>query len=94
MVLLERRSRALMATIVHDKNARRPAPDQQHPDGLTNREVEVLALIARGKTNKQIADLLFISSKTVGNHVQKILAKTAAANRAEAAAYAVKHAIE
>lgn len=58
------------------------------PDGLSQREVEVLRLVALGKTNRQIAAELSISLHTVANHVQNILNKTGSANRAEAAAYA------
>ena len=56
--------------------------------GLSAREIEVLRLIAAGKSNPQIAAELFISLSTVQHHVSNILAKTGAANRTEAAAYA------
>jgi DNA-binding CsgD family transcriptional regulator len=56
--------------------------------GLSAREVEVLRLIAAGKSNPQIAEALVISLNTVQRHVSNILAKTGAANRTEAAAYA------
>jgi DNA-binding CsgD family transcriptional regulator len=55
---------------------------------LTAREVEVLQHLARGATNRQIADALYISGRTVGVHVSHILAKLSAANRGEAAAIA------
>jgi two-component system response regulator DevR len=58
---------------------------------LTDRELQVLALVAEGKTNKEIADLVFLSEKTVRNYVSSILAKLNLSNRAEAAAYAVTH---
>jgi DNA-binding CsgD family transcriptional regulator len=58
--------------------------------GLTRRECEVLALVATGLTNQQIADALFISSKTAGNHVSNILTKLGVAGRLEAAAIAHK----
>jgi DNA-binding NarL/FixJ family response regulator len=54
--------------------------------GLTPREREVLALVADGRTNRQIAEALFISDKTASVHVSNILAKLGVANRAEAAA--------
>ncbi|HYS32911.1 MAG TPA: helix-turn-helix transcriptional regulator, partial [Streptosporangiaceae bacterium] len=54
--------------------------------GLTPREREVLALVAEGRTNRQIAAALFISGKTASVHVSNILAKLGVANRAEAAA--------
>jgi DNA-binding CsgD family transcriptional regulator/tetratricopeptide (TPR) repeat protein len=61
-----------------------------HTDGLglTAREIQVLALVARGLTNKQIGEALFISSKTAGVHVSNILAKLGVARRVEAAAIA------
>ncbi len=58
---------------------------------LTEREREVLALIARGYTNKQIAETLYVSEKTARNHVSHILEKLGLARRSEAAAYAVEH---
>jgi two-component system, NarL family, response regulator DevR len=58
---------------------------------LTEREREVLTLIARGYTNKQIADTLFVSEKTARNHVSHILDKLGLSRRSEAAAFAVEH---
>jgi DNA-binding CsgD family transcriptional regulator len=56
--------------------------------GLTLRELEVLALVAEGRTNRQVAGALFISPKPAGVHVSNILAKLGVANRVEAAAVA------
>lgn len=61
------------------------------PGGLTAWEVEVLRLIATGKSNREIGDALVISENTVIRHVSNILGKIRAANRAEASAYAVRH---
>ncbi len=58
---------------------------------LTEREREVLALVARGYTNKQIAEALYVSEKTARNHVSHILEKLGLARRSEAAAFAVEH---
>jgi DNA-binding CsgD family transcriptional regulator len=58
---------------------------------LTAREREVLAALARGRTNKQIAAELVLSERTVESHVTHILGKLGAANRAEAAAWATRH---
>jgi DNA-binding CsgD family transcriptional regulator/tetratricopeptide (TPR) repeat protein len=64
---------------------------KSYPNGLSEREVEVLRLITLGKTNRDIAEDLFISLNTVANHVRNILTKTNASNRAEAAAFATRH---
>jgi DNA-binding CsgD family transcriptional regulator/tetratricopeptide (TPR) repeat protein len=56
--------------------------------GLTARELDVVALVAEGRTNRQIADALFISAKTASVHVSNILAKLGVTNRGEAAAAA------
>ena len=65
--------------------------DAHRTDGLSSRELEVLRLIAAGKSNQQIADELVISINTVGRHVSNIFDKIDAANRAEAAVYAERH---
>jgi HD-GYP domain-containing protein (c-di-GMP phosphodiesterase class II) len=61
------------------------------PAGLTAREVEVLKLLARGLTNKEIAERLFISPKTVANHVEHIYVKIEASNRAAASLFTMQH---
>ncbi len=61
---------------------------------LTPREMEILAEVAKGKTNSDIAEVLTISEKTVRNHVSAILRKLDLNNRIEAATYAVRHDIE
>jgi HD-GYP domain-containing protein (c-di-GMP phosphodiesterase class II) len=61
------------------------------PAGLTEREVEVLRLLARGHTNKQMGRQLFISPKTVGSHVEHIYQKLGVSSRAAAAMFAVEH---
>ena len=58
---------------------------------LTEREREVLALVARGYTNKQIAEALYVTEKTARNHVSHILEKLGLARRSEAAAFAVEY---
>jgi DNA-binding NarL/FixJ family response regulator len=60
------------------------------PRDLTRRETEVLALIAEGMSNAQIAQELVISEKTAGHHVSRILSKLGVRNRAEAAAFAAR----
>jgi DNA-binding NarL/FixJ family response regulator len=61
--------------------------------GLSQREVEVLRLLATGRSNQQIADELVISLNTANRHVSNIYAKTGAANRAQAAVYAKEHGV-
>ena len=58
---------------------------------LTSQERQVLLLIAEGRTNREIATELFLSEGTVRNYVSSILSKLGVSNRAEAAAYAIKH---
>jgi DNA-binding NarL/FixJ family response regulator len=63
------------------------------PDGLTAREAEVLSLIAAGLGNRAIASRLRIEASTVKSHVNRILAKTGSADRADATRYARRHGI-
>lgn len=58
---------------------------------LTTQEKQVLALIAEGQTNREIAQQLYLSEGTVRNYVSSVLSKLHVSNRAEAAAYAIKH---
>lgn len=61
------------------------------PDGLTEREAEVLALLARGLSNGEIASQLYVAETTVKTHVNRIFAKTQSRHRAQAAIYAREH---
>ncbi len=61
------------------------------PDGLTEREAEVLALIAAGLSNTEIAERLFVAEATVKTHINRIFAKTQSRDRAQAALYAHRH---
>jgi DNA-binding NarL/FixJ family response regulator len=69
----------------------RPAAPTAPPDGLTDREVEVLALIASGLSNHEIAERLYVAETTVKTHVNRIFAKTGSRDRAQAAVYAHRH---
>jgi HD-GYP domain-containing protein (c-di-GMP phosphodiesterase class II) len=64
---------------------------REGPAGLTPREIEVLRLLARGLSNKEIAAQLVISPKTVGNHVEHIYLKIGASTRAGAGLFAMQH---
>jgi NarL family two-component system response regulator LiaR len=68
----------------------RPAQGPPTPDPLTEREVEVLQLVAQGHSNQAIADQLFIEEVTVRTHVSHILSKLHLANRVQAALYALR----
>ena len=73
--------------------AAQPAGPESSPE-LTGRETEVLRLVAKGMTSKQIADRLTISPRTVENHVQSTLRKLQLHNRVELARYAIEHGLD
>src|SRR6266540_5329929 len=78
---------------LHDLARRARLSDDEAPEagtltGLTERELQVLQLVAEGRSNREIASTLFISPKTASVHVSNILAKLGAASRTEAAAIA------
>ena len=84
---------AVQATLVAAA-ARSTLPDGETrdlPDGLTTREAEILALIARGMTNPEIAAALVLSNHTVKSHINRIFAKTRSRDRAAATQYAQAH---
>jgi two-component system, NarL family, response regulator LiaR len=69
-------------------------PGQVQTDStLTDREIEILQLVARGQTNQQIADELFLSERTVRTHITNILGKLRLENRTQAALYALREGI-
>ena len=70
---------------------RRRTEVQSSKEKLTERELEILAEIARGENNRTIAEKLFLSEKTVKNHISSILRKIEASDRTQAAIYAIKH---
>ena len=72
---------------------RRTPARRTWPDGLTAREVEVLRLLARGQTNRQIATRLTVSPKTVANHVEHLYLKIGVSSRAAATLYATRHSL-
>jgi DNA-binding NarL/FixJ family response regulator len=80
----------LAATITPAPAADRTGPGTL-PDGLTQREAEILALVARGLTNPEIAQQLCLSNHTVKSHINRIFTKTSSRDRAAAINYAHRH---
>ncbi len=76
----------LLANLSNNRNQEKHAIEE-----LTNREVDVLKEIAKGKSNKEIASSLFITEKTVKTHVSNLLSKLELTDRTQAALYAVKN---
>jgi len=69
------------------------ALQQRWPAGMSAREIEVLRLVAQGRTNREIAAVLVLSEKTVTNHLTTIFAKAGVENRAAATAYAFRNSL-
>jgi len=76
------------STVMSEVSRGRAAPGAQE---LTRRELEVLRLLARGLSNRELAEELFVSEKTVKTHVSSILSKLGLADRTQAALFAVRH---
>ncbi|WP_432664127.1 response regulator transcription factor [Wukongibacter baidiensis] len=86
---------SLASEFVREYKSRGKTSDKEHgKNKLTRREYEVLTLIAEGLNNKEIAENLFISEKTVKNHVSNIFKKIDVNDRTQAAIYAFKHNIK
>jgi DNA-binding CsgD family transcriptional regulator len=73
------------------REAVEPAQLAKRVPQLSPRQVEVLCLVAKGKTNQEIAELLFVSESTIATHLRNIFERTGAANRAEAASFGYVH---
>jgi HD-GYP domain-containing protein (c-di-GMP phosphodiesterase class II) len=86
-----RLGRAAVDAVLSAAGHRARVPDMARPAGLTEREVDVLRLIARGRSNKDAARALRISAKTVGTHVEHIYAKAGVTTRAGATLFAMEH---
>ncbi|MCH7737872.1 MAG: AAA family ATPase [Chloroflexi bacterium] len=79
------------AAELQERSVSKPATGPAYPSGLTQREVEVLSLIAHGKTNREIAIELVLSERTVQRHISNIYSKIQVRNRAEATTFALRH---
>lgn len=77
--------------VIHELNHTSNLPPTEDP--LTERELEVLQLVAQGLTNQEIAERLVLGERTVGNHISSILSKLHLANRTQAALYALREGI-
>ncbi|WP_231333931.1 response regulator [Actinomadura graeca] len=83
--------RRLVEAVAAGERPVRRREDGTLPDGLTRREAEVLALIARGRSNAEIAGDLFIGEATVKTHINNLFAKAGLRDRAQAVTYAFNH---
>jgi DNA-binding NarL/FixJ family response regulator len=86
-----RLDREVVTAVVTVAGGEMEGPRPANPGGLSDREVEVLRLLARGLTNREVGETLFISVKTVGRHVENIYGKIGVSTRAGAAVYAMEH---
>lgn len=77
--------------LIKQVNSKQTEPASMITDQLSDREVDVLRSLARGLTNAEIADGLFLSEGTVRNHVSAILTKLGLSHRTQAAVLAIKH---
>ncbi|MCH8894177.1 MAG: helix-turn-helix transcriptional regulator, partial [Chloroflexi bacterium] len=68
-----------------------PVRAPAYPDRLTQREVDVLRLIAAGKGNREIAEQLFLSLRTIERHITNLYTKISARGKADATTYALRH---
>ncbi len=85
--------RPLIARVaaLQDQAEAQPVGAPPYPDRLTQREVDVLRLIAAGKSNREIAEELFLSLRTIERHITNLYTKIGARGKADATAYALRH---
>jgi DNA-binding NarL/FixJ family response regulator len=91
LAVLDPAVQAMLLAATHRDPEAPPALPDELPDSLTRREAEILSMIARGKTNGDIAGELYVSAATVKSHINRIFAKTGSADRAAAVRYARDH---
>jgi len=90
-LVVELRSNARSSAALAEATTSAPVAASDYPAGLSVREVEVLRLVAQGATNRQIAETLVISVKTVNAHITHILNKIGCDNRTAATTFAIQH---
>jgi DNA-binding NarL/FixJ family response regulator len=81
---------AVQARLIHSVRPRVPQPEEL-PDGLTEREGQILILIAEGLSNTEIAERLYVGTSTVKTHINRIFTTTQSRDRAQATTYAHRH---
>jgi DNA-binding NarL/FixJ family response regulator len=81
----------MLSTVHHNASPLVSIANESYPDQLTSREVDVLKLVAAGLTNREIADRLGLSSRTVDAHLRSVFAKIGVGSRSAATRYAVEH---
>jgi DNA-binding NarL/FixJ family response regulator len=82
---------AMTGKVFQQFRALSEASEKNNPEGLTERELEILTLIAGGASNREIGDKLFLSEKTVKNYITAIFQKLQTNDRTQAAVYAIQH---
>ena len=83
--------RRLLDTMAPQLSAKPASPGEPYPDGLTQREVDVLRCMAEGLSNQEIASRLHVSEATVKTHINNIFSKAELRDRGQAVAYAFRH---
>jgi HD-GYP domain-containing protein (c-di-GMP phosphodiesterase class II) len=92
-VLEPRAARAVLVAAGHGEPTAPVRRRTKHPGGLSRREVDVLRLAAKGLTTREVAERLYISTKTADHHIQHIYVKIGVSTRAAAALWAMQHAL-
>lgn len=90
-LLAEHQNRRWMPPVLWDGFGQQSTLPAAPPDRLTAREVEILRLVAAGRSNRRIADALSISPRTVERHIANIYLKIDAHSKADATSYALRH---
>ncbi len=81
---------SVQAKLIQSARPRKPGPSEL-PDGLTEREGQILILVAEGLSNTEIAERLYLGTSTIKTHINRIFAKTQSRDRAQATTYAHRH---
>jgi DNA-binding NarL/FixJ family response regulator len=91
LAVLDPTVQAMLLAATQGPSSSAPDLPDELPDGLTRREAEILSMIARGKTNGDIAGELYLSAATVKSHINRIFSKTGSPDRTAAVRYAREH---